>query len=282
QPAKVRINKITPPVVIEDVFFNGKSIPLHLETDAYRFKGTADSRFRFTAPTFLSPGKVKFKYRLDGFDREWVSLPPGSQRVARYRNLGPETYTFRVIAGNAEGVWNRTGDAMTFTLEPFFYQTLVFKVIVFLLFILLAAVVFYILKKRPFEKKKKEKYKDSPLDPRAAEECIKNLMYLVDIKKVYKDPDISLHWLAEKLSVSHHLLSQVLNERLNRKFFDFINFYRVEEAKRILQEPEAEQHKISAVAFEVGFNTVVAFYNAFRKFTNMTPTRYRKEAGGKD
>ncbi len=278
-PTRIQINKIPPPVVIEAVFFNQRSVPFHrvTQTGAYYCKGITDFRFWFTAPTFLSPEKIKFKYQLEGYDREWVVLPPGKERVARYENLKPGTYTFRVTASNAEGVWNRTGASMTFALKPFFHQTLLFKIVVFLLLIVLAAAVYYILKKQPFEIKAKTKYKESPLDPLAAEECIKKLRYLVDIKKVYKDPEISLHSLAEKLSVSHHLLSQVLNEKLNRKFFDFINFHRVEEAKRILQGPGGEQLKIAAVAFEVGFNTVVAFYNSFKKFTKMTPTQYRKE-----
>jgi YesN/AraC family two-component response regulator len=83
--------------------------------------------------------------------------------------------------------------------------------------------------------------------------------------------------LAEKLSVSTHILSQVLNEKLNQKFSDLINSSRVEEAKKILQKPGGAQQKITSVAFEVGFNTQVAFYNAFKKYTNMTPAQYRKK-----
>jgi AraC-like DNA-binding protein len=282
-PARIKINKFPPPVVIEEVFFNRQPVPFHKDTQtgAYSCKGITDFRFRFTAPTFLSPEKIKFRYRLDGYDREWIFLAPGKERAVRYENLEPGTYTFRVIACNAEGVWNPTGDSMTFTLKPLFHQTFLFRAAVFLLLIVLAAAVFYIVRKRHFEKKTKTKYKDSPLDPRGAEECIKKLRYLVEIKKVYKDPDLSLHSLAEKLSVSHHLLSRVLNEKLNRKFFDYINSYRIEEARKILQGPGGERKKISAVAFEVGFNTVVAFYNSFKKFTKMTPTQYRREVGKK-
>jgi ligand-binding sensor domain-containing protein/AraC-like DNA-binding protein len=273
-PARVKLNKFPPPVVIETVLFDGQPIPgTPRETLAY--KGVREFVFRFTAPTFLYPEKVKFKYRLEGFDADWISLAPGAEREARYTDPYPGPYTFRVIAANSEGVWNRNGDSMTFTLRPFFYQTPLFRIAVLLLLAALAAAVYYLVKEQPFKKRKR--YKDSPLEPAVAEECIKKLRVLMDIKKVYKDPDISLQSLAEKLSVSHHLLSQVLNEKLDCKFFDYIHRYRIEEARGIMREPGGEDLKIAAVAYDVGFNTVPAFYKAFKKFTGMTPTEYKKK-----
>jgi YesN/AraC family two-component response regulator len=104
---------------------------------------------------------------------------------------------------------------------------------------------------------------------------------MMETEKVYRDADISLLSLAEKLAVSPHVLSQVLNEKLNRNFSDFINWYRIEEAKKIFQTPRGAQKKIVTVAFEVGFNTIVAFYNAFKKYTGMTPAQYKKEVKNK-
>jgi AraC-like DNA-binding protein len=274
-PEKIQINKFPPPVKIEAVVFDQQSIPLYKDAGAYVFKGIKDFQFHFTAPTFLVPEKVKFKYQLEGADREWIFLPPDKERVAQYQNLEPGAYTFKVTAGNREGVWNRTGDSITFTLKPFFYETIFFKIAIFLLLMVLAAAVFYVLKKRPF--KKQTKYKGSTLNPYFAEECIKKLNYLMEIEKVYHDADMSLHSLADKLSISTHILSQLLNEKLKQKFSDLINTYRIEEAKKILQEPGGSQQKIATVAFEVGFNTQVAFYNAFKKHTNMTPAQFRKK-----
>ncbi|UCH97179.1 MAG: helix-turn-helix domain-containing protein [Candidatus Aminicenantes bacterium] len=276
-PARVLINKIPPPVVIEEVFFNERSIPLYQEMDA--FKGITDFRFHFTAPTFLSPEKIKFQYRLEGFDSQWVFLPPGSERVAWYKNLEPGTYTFQVIACNSDGVWNRTGDAISFTLKPFFYQTLLFKILILIILAALAAAGFYVYKKQLFGKK--AKYKSSSLTPQFADECIKRLTYLMEEEKVYRQADISLPLLAQKLSVPPHVLSQVLNEKLNRNVSDFINSYRIEEAKKILQTPAGARKKMVSIAFDVGFNTIVAFYNAFKKYTNMTPAQYKKEVKNK-
>jgi len=143
--------------------------------------------------------------------------------------------------------------------------------------ILAAAFYFYKKKKRFFETR--EKYKGSSLNPIFAEECITRLKYLMEIEKVYCHADITLQSLAEKMSIAPHLLSQLLNEKMGRNFADYINQYRIEEAKKILQSTRGSQRKISAVAIEVGFNTMAAFYNAFKKHTNMTPTRYKKKAG---
>lgn len=282
-PANVHINKVPPPVVVEALSCDDQLIFHHHEAGAegegeYVFKGVVDFRFHFTAPTFLSPEKVKFKYKLGGFDRQWVFLPPEAERVAHYRDLEPGTYTFTVIAGNSEGVWNRTGDSVTFTLKPFFHQTLFFKIIIFLMVIALAAGGFYLYKKLPL--KKQEKYKGSALNQQFADECIKKLRFLMEIKKEYREPEISLQSLAEKLSITSHQLSQILNEKLNRNFSDFINYYRIEEAKAILLKPESDQQKITTVAFDVGFNTTVAFYNAFKKYTNMTPSQFKKNEKG--
>jgi AraC-like DNA-binding protein len=79
---------------------------------------------------------------------------------------------------------------------------------------------------------------------------------MMNVDKVYCHTDVSLQLLAEKLSLSPHLLPpQILNEQLNRNFWDYINSYRIEEAKRILQSPVGAQQKIVTVAFDVGFNT---------------------------
>lgn len=277
-PEKIRLNQTPPQVVLESVYFNQQSLSLPPDAEPVTLKGVTDLSFHFTAPTFLSPQKTKFKYQLEGVDWEWILLLPGQERAAHYQDLVPGTYTFRVTACNAEGVWNQTGDSLTFTIKPLFYQSFLFKIAVLLLLTAVLAAAFYIYKKtRSFEKK--EKYKGSPLNPIFAEECIIRLKYLMEIEKVYCDADISLQSLAEKMSIAPHLLSQLLNEKIDRNFADYINQYRIEEAKNILKTPRGASLKISAVAIEVGFNTMAAFYNAFKKHTNMTPTQYKKEVG---
>lgn len=276
-PAMLRINKTPPPVVIEAVFFDRQPMALSPGAGGITGYGKKSIRFHFTAPTFLSPEKIRFKYRLEGVDSRWRTLFPGEERAVRYRDLTPGNYTFRVTACNAEGAWNPGGDSVTITLKSLFYQTALFKLAVLLAFVALVAAGLYLYKRRSAAGK--ARYRDSTLPPDFVQECITRLTYLMEIDKVYRDADITLQSLAEKLSVAPRLISRILNEQLQRNFADYINSYRIEEARKILQSPRGAGRKISAVAREAGFNTMVAFYKAFKKYTGMTPSQFKKETG---
>ncbi|MBM3883657.1 MAG: hypothetical protein FJ387_28785 [Verrucomicrobia bacterium] len=80
--------------------------------------------FRYTAASFIAPDKIRFKYRMHGYDADWVEA--GDRRVAYCTNLRPGAYRFQVIAANHHGVWNPTGATFAFYLAPHFYQTWLF------------------------------------------------------------------------------------------------------------------------------------------------------------
>ncbi len=118
-PAHLRRNERPPPVHIERVTVDGESIPL---IDGVRVRpGGQHWEFQYTATSLLVPQRVHFKYRLDGFDSEWVDA--GTRRTAYYTQLPPGSYDFRVIAANDDGVWNDTGATLKVQFEPRFYQT---------------------------------------------------------------------------------------------------------------------------------------------------------------
>jgi diguanylate cyclase (GGDEF)-like protein len=81
----------------------------------------------------LVPDRVRFKYQLEGYDRDWVDA--GSRRVAYYTNLPPGPYRFRVIACNNDGLWNQNGASVSFTLKPHYYQTGWFRALCVLLLV---------------------------------------------------------------------------------------------------------------------------------------------------
>jgi ligand-binding sensor domain-containing protein/signal transduction histidine kinase len=112
--------KIPPvPVVIEDVIIDGKFIPakevLNLEPDE------SSLIFRYTALSFLSPARLTFKHKLDGFDTDWVEA--GSRREAFYTNLPPGDYQFHVMASGIGGSQSEAATPITIHLAPHFYQT---------------------------------------------------------------------------------------------------------------------------------------------------------------
>ena len=89
--------------------------------------GKGELEFQFDALTFISPQKARFRYRLQGYDNDWVDA--GNRRLAFYTNLKPGPYTFQVIAANADGVWNERGDTLNVELRPHYYQTAWFRLL---------------------------------------------------------------------------------------------------------------------------------------------------------
>ncbi|MGA2118733.1 MAG: response regulator [Bryobacteraceae bacterium] len=110
------------PVYLEEVKLNGRLADSR--SPARMPPGRGELEFVYTALDFDAPAKLLFKYKLDGFDRDWVEA--GSRRTAYYTNIPPGKYRFTVIAGNSAGIWNSTGASFDFTLEPHFYQTIWF------------------------------------------------------------------------------------------------------------------------------------------------------------
>jgi ligand-binding sensor domain-containing protein/signal transduction histidine kinase len=133
-PEHIPLNTSPPPIAIEQLFVDNQSIPL--TQDITLSPGIARLDFYFTALSFIAPENVRFKYKLEGFDNDWID--GGGRRVASYTNLRPGTYKFRVIAANNDGVWNESGAALDLYLKPRFYQTYWFYLLCVLLLALTA------------------------------------------------------------------------------------------------------------------------------------------------
>jgi AraC-like DNA-binding protein len=95
-------------------------------------------------------------------------------------------------------------------------------------------------------------------------------------KKPYMDPELNLEQLASQVGLRPKFLSRVLNESLHKNFFDFVNSYRIEEAKRLFTDPPDPKITVLEVLYQCGFNSKSSFNTLFRRYTGMTPTGYRK------
>jgi len=120
------------------------------------------------------------------------------------------------------------------------------------------------------------KYKNSPLTAELIVLLQQELVSLMDDNQYYLDNNLSLPQLANEMNISSNYLSQTINECYQVNFFDFINKYRIKEAKRRLKDPEQANVTILSIAMAVGFNSKSAFYTAFKKHTGKTPTQYKK------
>ncbi|MBC7872866.1 MAG: AraC family transcriptional regulator [Ferruginibacter sp.] len=105
------------------------------------------------------------------------------------------------------------------------------------------------------------------------------LQQLMADKKPYLRPDLTISDLAVMVNCTRHHLSQLLNDTFRRSFYDFINLYRVEEAKQLLLEPARDNHKIASIAYDSGFNSLSTFNEVFRKMTGQTPSQFRRQGG---
>ncbi len=150
-PENIKINDKPPPVVIEKVIIDDKSI--YVGEKARLSPGKRKFEFHYAGLSFLVPEKVLFKFKLEGFDDKWVDA--GTRRTAYYTNIPPGSYSFKVIACNNDGVWNETGASFDFYLKPLFYQTWWFYFICTLGTVFLGAVIFQVRVKQ-LKKRKEE------------------------------------------------------------------------------------------------------------------------------
>jgi AraC-like DNA-binding protein len=119
------------------------------------------------------------------------------------------------------------------------------------------------------------KYERSSLTPERVEEHAARLSEHMSSNRPHLESELTLPMLADQVGIPPHHLSQVINTRFGSNFFDFINNYRVEEAKRLFLDKSKAPYTILAIAQEAGFNSKTAFNTAFKRATGQTPSVYR-------
>jgi len=118
-PGHIQKNLLPPPVYVSSVSAHGKE---YTDLTSLNFPArTRTIQITYTALSLTVPERVQFRYKLDGMDQDWQD--PGARREAIYTNLGPGKHRFQVIAANSDGVWNKTGAILDFSIAPAFYQT---------------------------------------------------------------------------------------------------------------------------------------------------------------
>lgn len=125
-------------------------------------------------------------------------------------------------------------------------------------------------------KVEKEKYIKSGLTESKSEELYTSLARLIAEDKVYTSSELSLSELASMLDIHPNYLSEVINKKEGRTFYDYINAFRVEEFKRLIAIPENRQFTLMSIAYDCGFNSKSSFNRYFKKITGLTPSQYVK------
>jgi AraC-like DNA-binding protein len=121
----------------------------------------------------------------------------------------------------------------------------------------------------------KDKISKPALNHSKTDEIAARVVALMEKESLYQETELTLQQLAQKLQLPAYQVSQAINEGLKKNFYDLVNGYRVEKAKRLLMNPENKKFTVLSVGFEAGFNSKTTFNTVFKKFTGLTPTDFR-------
>lgn len=272
-PGKIQPNTRMPPVRIEELKVDDNIlIP---QQDIKIGPGKKTFEFHYAALSYISPEKIKFRYRLIPFNQKWVKA--GSRRIAYYTNIPAGKYRFQVTASNSDGLWNSNGTIFRFEYEARFYQTIWFYIMGILVMVS-TAVLIHLWRVHRIVIRERKKYEKSRIPPEHAQQYFDKLVRYMGTERPYLEPDINLPTLAKRLMIPDHYLSQIINARLKQNFFDFINSHRIDEAKKKILNPEYSRVSFLQIAFDVGFNSKSAFNRAFKKHTGMTPSQFKRNS----
>ncbi|MGE5342250.1 MAG: two-component regulator propeller domain-containing protein [Candidatus Omnitrophota bacterium] len=271
----VPLDVVSPFVQIKSVIIDGRCYPADKEIAVTWDSG--DLIFDYTSIGSINPKQVQFKYKLEGYDREWIEAGNGDKAI--YNNVPFGVYTFRVATKNCSDPRNSKEARFHVRLIPSFYRTRLFT-LGFLLLIILFGLYFYrIVKKRLSFRILKRKAK--PALPWASQNTegeghLTKIMNAIEIEKVYRDPELTVNALSQRLKIPSRVISAVINDRLKKNFFELINFYRIKEAQEILKDPLKSEKSMLDIGFDVGFNSKTAFNRAFKHFVNESPSQFKK------
>lgn len=123
----------------------------------------------------------------------------------------------------------------------------------------------------------KPKYEKSSLSEEKKDEILQKIKNAFEQDKMYLQSSVSLSGVSKAINEATHHISQVINEKLGKSFFDILSDYRIEEAKKLLLNSENDKLTIEDIAEQVGYNSKAAFNKAFKKITKLTPSAFRMQ-----
>lgn len=280
-PIKEVKTKKTPQVLVHRIGINGdwKALKCSPQKEASEIiakiqkKGRIDQlKVQFSSSSLLSTSKQVFAWKLEGKDETWNFT---RNREITIHDIPPGQYTLKIKTASKSGQF---GEPVQVSIGVDSYY--IFALKIGILLVLIACLVFWIhnsRKRKTAQQKKENKYTFSKLTD---DKLAKSASLLIDImrtEKPFLQPDLNANKLAKLIGVSEVELSQILNEHLNTKFYEYINKCRVEEFIRLLQTPDAKKFTIKGLSEKCGFTSKSTFYRAFNIEKGMTPAQFAKD-----
>ena len=273
-PDQLVLNNTPPPIILEEIRIDNQSCKTAQSLTLT--SKTKKIEIFYSVLSFTIPQKVKIRYRLFGHQSHWVESAPGDKIT--YNNLKPGNYRFKIAACNNDNIWNLQGKSLTFLIKPPFYFTGWFILILVIAGSLLVFFIYRRINTLPQRRADRDrKYKESHLTQGMAQTYLRKLQRIMDTEKPHLNENLTLGELARRVGIPDKQLSQIINEQLNENFKNFINRHRIEVAKRKILDPKEKDFVLLKIAYDAGFNSKSVFNAAFKKFTRMSPSEYRKK-----
>ena len=275
------------PVAITDVLVNGKQsvyAKMSRENNVYKIKLEADQRnltIRFSGFTYSEPAYMSYKCKMEGIDSDWQLL--SGQSGITYYDLLSDNYQFRI---------HRVDDpeseiCLMVTIAPRF-NAVMWSVTVLVILIITLAYIYYrrrMKRNNLIQSKEKqqpvieEKYRKSNVTEEECRRLAGELELLMQRDRLYVNPNLKIADLAAILNVSTYTLSYLFNQYLDKNYYDYLNDYRIEEFKRLVDKDEYSKYTLTALAELCGFSSRTSFFRYFKKVIGITPNEYIRSIG---
>ena len=289
-----QMKRYTYPLTITDIYVNGKK-SLHPIVESGKVpeiqleSSQNNLTFHFSGFTYTEPAYMTYEYKLEGEDEDWQILTGKSEIT--YYDLSSGNYLFKLrYIGNP--------DSEVRTAVHIAYPVETWSIIAASIALAFIGYIYYQRKRKAKQTKniqiqlpedvqepeKQEKtvelkYKTNKISTEECQRLTEKLEALMHRDKPYTNPDLKIADLATMLGRSAHTLSYLFNQHLNRNYYDYINDYRIEEFKRLINEDEYSKYTLGALAELCGFSSRASFFRYFKKATGITPNEYIRNIG---
>jgi ligand-binding sensor domain-containing protein/AraC-like DNA-binding protein len=287
-PIQMELEHTNLAVKLEKVVVSGNPMPLNSNQPPSFPETDREIEFYYTAINLIGLENLKFKYKLIGAKgthgyTNMERIIDGSRKRVVFPQLPPGRFVFEITAGNSDKGWSSNKASYTFDITSKFSMIEKFVFLFVVVTAVLLVVVSKIVERRTRKKeimrifKEDARYKTSALDNKRLKDLMNQLLDIMEQDKPYLDPDMSVAKLAKTLGTPKEHISQIINQRFYMNFNQFLNKYRVEEAKKRLLDPKESQFVVLKIAHDVGFNSKSTFNSAFKRFTGISPSEYQKK-----
>ncbi len=200
----------------------------------------------------------------------------------KFSNTEKVNLNWLVLMLNAFGIILLVSLASTFIPLTSFgaYLKVGVIVVIVLILVFVTGIIWQAMRQgEPFSdvEEKPEKYSRSNLLPAERRGAMEKLDLIMRQEKYFREPDITLDLVAQKIGITPKKLSQIINEDYRQNFFDFINTLRIEEAQRRMRDNTDRKTTVLEIMFECGFNSKSSFNTLFKKKTGVTPSAYKRQ-----